>query len=77
MKEKKKKTEDSGAVSEMNPWPEFIQKRITLWDKYKAQYDEELAKKPDVSVVVTLPDGKTVEAKAWKTTPYDVAKGIR
>ncbi|XP_073953511.1 threonine--tRNA ligase 1, cytoplasmic-like [Choristoneura fumiferana] len=76
MKEKKKKADDSSAVSEMNPWPEFIQKRITLWDKYKAQYDEELAKKPDVSVVVTLPDGKTVEAKAWRTTPYDVAKGI-
>lgn len=77
MKEKKKKTEDSNAVSEMNPWPEYIQKRITLWDKYKAQYTEQIASKPDISVVVTLPDGKTVEAKAWKTTPYDVAKGIR
>ncbi|KAG6457194.1 hypothetical protein O3G_MSEX010146, partial [Manduca sexta] len=76
MKEKKKKAEDSGAVSELNPWPEFIKKRITLWDKFKQQHAEELASKPDMSVVVTLPDGKTVEAKAWKTTPYDVAKGI-
>ncbi|XP_075980881.1 threonine--tRNA ligase isoform X2 [Anticarsia gemmatalis] len=76
MKEKKKKPEDSGAVSELKPWPEFIQKRITLWDKFKAQYDEDLAKKPELSIVVTLPDGKTVEAKAWRTTPYDVAKGI-
>lgn len=78
MKEKKKKPDDaSGGVSELNPWPEFIQKRLTLWDKFKTQYVEELANKPDLSIVVTLPDGKTVEAKAWKTTPYDVAKGIR
>lgn len=77
MKEKKKKEDTSGGVSELNPWPEYIQKRIELWDKYKAQYVEQLANKPDVSIVVTLPDGKSVEAKAWKTTPYDVAKGIR
>lgn len=77
MKEKKKQEDTSGGVSELNPWPEYIEKRIKLWDKYKAQYIEELANKPDVSIVVTLPDGKTVEAKAWKTTPYDVAKGIR
>lgn len=78
MKEKKKKEESSGsAVGELNPWPEYIQRRLDLWDKYKAQYDEELASKPEMSIVVTLPDGKTVEAKAFKTTPYDVAKGIR
>lgn len=77
MKEKKKKEESSGGVAELNPWPEFIQKRISLWDKFKAERDAELASKPDLSIVVTLPDGKTVEAKAWKTTPYDVAKGIR
>lgn len=77
MKEKKKKEDTSGAVSELNPWPEFIQKRINLWDKYKIEYQEQLALKPELSIVVTLPDGKTVEAKAWRTTPYDVAKGIR
>ncbi|VVC93082.1 unnamed protein product [Leptidea sinapis] len=76
MKEKKKKEETTGSVSELNPWPEYIQKRLDLWDKYKVQYEEQIASKADVSIVVTLPDGKTVEAKAWKTTPYDVAKGI-
>ncbi|XP_048483972.1 threonine--tRNA ligase 1, cytoplasmic isoform X4 [Plutella xylostella] len=77
MKEKKK-TENSGGgkVGELNPQPEYIQRRIDLWDKYKAQYLEELEKKPAVSIVVTLPDGKQVEASAWRTTPYDVAKGI-
>lgn len=81
MKEKKKKEESNsgsgGGVAELNPWPEYIQRRLDLWDKFKAQYDEEMASKPELSIVVTLPDGKTVEAKAWKTTPYDVAKGIR
>lgn len=78
MKEKKKKVEaPTGGVAELNPWPEFIQRRINLWDKYKVEYQEALAAKPDLSIVVTLPDGKTVEAKAWKTSPYDVAKGIR
>lgn len=77
MKEKSKKSEDSSKVSELNPWPEYIQKRIVLWDKYKAEYLETLAAKPEMSIVVTLPDGKTVGASAWKTTPYDVAKGIR
>ncbi|KAG7301259.1 Threonine--tRNA ligase 1-cytoplasmic [Plutella xylostella] len=77
MKEKKK-TENSGGgkVGELNPPPEYIQRRIELWDKYKAQYLEDLEKKPAVSIVVTLPDGKQVEASAWRTTPYDVAKGI-
>lgn len=78
MKEKKKKAEESGdKVTELNPWPAYIQKRIELWDKYKAEYIEQVAAKPDMSIVVTLPDGKTVEAKAWRTTPYDIAKGIR
>lgn len=79
MKEKKQKAAASpaGGVAELNPWPEYIQKRIDLWDKYKAQYLEELSKKPEVAIAVSLPDGKVVESIAWKTTPYDVAKGIR
>ena len=27
-------------------------------------------------IKITLPDGKTVEAASWKTTPYEVACGI-
>jgi threonyl-tRNA synthetase len=76
MKEKKKK-EDSSSVSELKPWPEFIEKRIVLWDKFKTEYTEKLASLPEMSIVVTLPDGKTVQASAWRSTPYDVAKGIR
>ena len=27
-------------------------------------------------LVVTLPDGKTVDGETWRTTPYDIALGI-
>ncbi|XP_063702115.1 threonine--tRNA ligase 1, cytoplasmic isoform X2 [Culicoides brevitarsis] len=65
-----------GNGGELNPWPAYIQERLTLWDTLKKQYDEELTLKPKVSINVTLPDGKIVEGKSWETTPFDVAKGI-
>lgn len=60
----------------MNPWPGYIQERINIWDQLKKQYDEELQLKPKVTIKVTLPDGKIVEATSWETTPYNVAVGI-
>lgn len=77
MKQKEKKQVTGVNAKELNPWPSFIQERQALWDKLKAKYDEELAGKPEKVIVVTLPDGKKVEATSWKTTPYDVARGIR
>ncbi|KAI5743826.1 hypothetical protein M8J77_022616 [Diaphorina citri] len=67
---------DASRVAELNPWPSYIQERITLWDKLKKQYDEEIAAKAPEEIQVTLPDGKIVPAKSWRTTPYDVAAGI-
>ncbi|KAL1458375.1 hypothetical protein WDU94_008532 [Cyamophila willieti] len=67
---------DANRISELNPWPSYIQERITLWDKLKAQYDAEVAAKTPEEIIVTLPDGKTVPAQSWRTTPYDVAFGI-
>lgn len=54
-----------------------LQERLVLWDKLKAQYDAELQAMPEKTIIITLPDGKEVEGLAWKTSPYDVAKGIR
>ncbi|XP_019875197.1 threonine--tRNA ligase 1, cytoplasmic isoform X1 [Aethina tumida] len=56
--------------------PEFIQERLNLFMKLKQEADAELANKPQTPIKVTLPDGKEVEATAFKTTAYDVAKGI-
>ena len=61
----------------MDPPPEYLASRIALFDKLKAEYDAEVASKPVQTIVVTLPDGKVVEAESWRTTPYEVARGIR
>lgn len=50
---------------------------MNLWDKLKEKYNNELASKVLEPITVTFPDGKTTSAKAWQSTPYEVAKGIR
>lgn len=60
----------------MEPWPEFIQDRINLFDKLMMRYQEEVAKKERTPIVVTLPDGKRIDARAWETTPLQIALGI-
>lgn len=47
-----------------------------MWDTLKKKYDDELALKERRTINVTLPDGKIIEAVAWQSTPFDVAKGI-
>ena len=64
------------AAKELSPPPEFLAERLTLWDRLKAEQDEALAKKVPEDIVVTLPDGKEVPGQSWRTTPYEVAKGI-
>lgn len=54
-----------------------LQERINLWDKLKLQYETELAAKTSVPIKITLPDGKVTEGQSWRTTPYEVARGIR
>ena len=80
-KEKQKNQQEKGsgassAPAAEKPAPEFIDHRIKIYDELKAQYLEELAKKPKNPIKVTLPDGKEVDATSWESTPYDVAKGI-
>ncbi|KAI8818001.1 uncharacterized protein EV422DRAFT_539623 [Fimicolochytrium jonesii] len=47
-----------------------------MFEKLKKEYDDEVAKKPRDDIVVTLPDGKSVNGKAWETSPLDIAKSI-
>lgn len=35
----------SMAPTDMKPWPEFIQKRIEMWDRLMAEYKTEIAQK--------------------------------
>ncbi|XP_021931128.1 threonine--tRNA ligase, cytoplasmic isoform X3 [Zootermopsis nevadensis] len=75
MKDKKGPGDKTG-ISELNPWPTYIEERINLWDKLKLQYETELAAKTSVPIKITLPDGKVTEGQSWRTTPYEVARGI-
>ncbi|XP_074651905.1 threonine--tRNA ligase 1, cytoplasmic-like [Tubulanus polymorphus] len=80
MEKKKKKPEAAGSGDsyplEMMPPPEFIAAREILWNKLKKEYDDWVQKQEPAAIKVTLPDGKEVEAQSWRTTPYEVAKGI-
>ncbi|XP_077416605.1 threonine--tRNA ligase 1, cytoplasmic [Vanacampus margaritifer] len=70
---------DAGGRAELSPAPEYIDKRLTLYTKLKAEHDAltaERAAKDSRAIKVTLPDGKVVDAESWKTTPYQVACGI-
>ncbi|VDK83220.1 unnamed protein product [Cylicostephanus goldi] len=40
-----KESKVSMAPTEMNPWPDFIQRRIDMWDKLMAEYKAEIAAK--------------------------------
>ncbi|KAL3866804.1 hypothetical protein ACJMK2_044072 [Sinanodonta woodiana] len=67
---------DAAHLKELAPLPEFIQQRIQLWDKLKKEYDDFVAAQPRTAIKISLPDNRQVDAKAWETTPYDIAKGI-
>ncbi|XP_010158119.1 PREDICTED: threonine--tRNA ligase, cytoplasmic-like, partial [Eurypyga helias] len=63
----------------LNPWPAFINERLEMYNKLKAEHDALLAEraaKDSKPIKVTLPDGKQVDAESWKTTPYEIACGI-
>ncbi|XP_021064467.1 threonine--tRNA ligase, cytoplasmic [Mus pahari] len=78
----KKKSKDGGGDggrAELNPWPEYINTRLDMYNKLKAEHDSILAEKAakdSKPIKVTLPDGKQVDAESWKTTPYQIACGI-
>ncbi|XP_068784890.1 threonine--tRNA ligase 1, cytoplasmic-like [Struthio camelus] len=78
---KKKMKEGAGdeGRTELNPWPAFINERLEIYNKLKAEHDELLAERAandSKPIKVTLPDGKQVDAESWKTTPYQIACGI-
>merc|ERR1711935_384764 len=64
------------AAKVLDPPPEFLAERLALWDRLKAEQDATLAAKVPEDITVTLPDGKEVPGQSWRTTPYEVAKGI-
>ncbi|RMX43801.1 hypothetical protein pdam_00017062 [Pocillopora damicornis] len=74
--DKKKKAETGGFPLELNPPPAFLDERVKLFDRLKAEYDAKIEAKDKTPIKVTLRDGKVVDGQAWKTTPYDIASSI-
>ncbi|TDZ29556.1 Threonine--tRNA ligase [Colletotrichum spinosum] len=77
---KDKKAKDPGMTSagplELYPPPEFLQKRIDLFDKLKKQYDDEVAQRPRQPITITMPDGSVRQGTSYETTPGEIAKSI-
>jgi threonyl-tRNA synthetase len=76
----KKKEKKGGAGSaqseELSPPAKYIQDRLDLYDSLKAEYLQNIAKKPHEDITVTLRDGSTRIGKAYETTPGEIARGI-
>lgn len=65
--------------SELNPPPQYIEDRLSLYTKLKEEHDTLMAQraaKNSKPIKITLPDGKVVDGESWRTTPYQVASGI-
>jgi len=58
---------------QLNPPPGFIHSRIELFEKLKTEYDAKIAAKDPTPIKVSLSDGKVMDGKAWRTSPYDIA----
>lgn len=56
--------------------PEWIQKRLELFEKYYSEYVEHLNSQPKEPILITLPDGNSKTGTSWQTTPLDIAKQI-
>uniref|UniRef100_A0A8C5H7Z9 threonine--tRNA ligase n=1 Tax=Gouania willdenowi TaxID=441366 RepID=A0A8C5H7Z9_GOUWI len=63
---------------ELKPLPRYIAERLSLYEELKRESDALLAQKAADSwpITIQLPDGQKVVAKAWITTPYQLACNI-
>jgi threonyl-tRNA synthetase len=58
------------------PGREYFKARLERFEKFKARRQQELGDRIGQKITVTLPDGNTKEAEAYKTTPMDIATAI-
>ena len=60
----------------MEPQPDYLQHRIKLFEKLKAQYDEGVAQKPRSKINITLDNNRIEIGTAWETTPAQITRQI-
>ncbi|KAG2219048.1 hypothetical protein INT45_008892, partial [Circinella minor] len=61
---------------EMTPPPEYLQHRIDMFERLKAEADAALKEKSREPITITLPDGTVKEGTSYETSPMDIAQGI-
>ncbi|KAF7732118.1 threonyl-tRNA synthetase [Apophysomyces ossiformis] len=61
---------------ELNPPPEYLQHRIEMFERLRAEYDADVKQKLREPITITLPDGSVKEGNSWETSPMDIALGI-
>ncbi|PHH80049.1 hypothetical protein CDD80_3038 [Ophiocordyceps camponoti-rufipedis] len=54
--------------------PEFIQRRLDIFDRLKARQDAEIAAKPREEITISLPNGREEKGISWETTPAAIAQ---
>uniref|UniRef100_A0A8C2G1H5 threonine--tRNA ligase n=1 Tax=Cyprinus carpio TaxID=7962 RepID=A0A8C2G1H5_CYPCA len=64
--------------AELDPWPVFVSDRLQLYEQLKKESDALLAERAagGHSISVQLPDGQTLKATAWVSSPYQLACSI-
>uniref|UniRef100_A0A8C1HZ62 threonine--tRNA ligase n=1 Tax=Cyprinus carpio carpio TaxID=630221 RepID=A0A8C1HZ62_CYPCA len=64
--------------AELKPWPAFVSGRLQLYEQLKKESDALLAERAagGHSISVQLPDGQTLKATAWVSSPYQLACAI-
>ncbi|XP_067246793.1 threonine--tRNA ligase 1, cytoplasmic [Chanodichthys erythropterus] len=77
-KNKKKEKVKVETAGELKPWPAFVSDRLELYERLKKESDALLAERVASahSISVQLPDGQTLKATAWVTSPYQLACAI-
>ncbi|KAF3908689.1 hypothetical protein AA313_de0208706 [Arthrobotrys entomopaga] len=80
-KKDKPKKGPAGAASagpsvplELDPPPAYIDHRIQLFEKLKAEYDADCAAKPREKITITiLPENRIMVGESWVTSPLKIA----
>eukprot|EP01147_Barroeca_monosierra_P002497 gene2497-5427_t len=75
-KKDKKKNKKKDEKHQESPPPDYIPFRVEIFDELYQKYRAEIEAKESKPINITLPDGKVIEGHSWRTTPYEIAKGI-
>ena len=51
---KEKGSGQNAGVKEMNPWPDYIQERLDMWDRLKQEQDQTVASKVSQPIKVFI-----------------------